>query len=388
MNSTLKTITVAIIFCAALVFTGCGQTPKATGKPVVKIGVALPLSGNEAAYGESVRDALLMRLNEAAKENQKFEYKIIFENDESMASKVALAVKKFIAVDHVDVLLSAYGFRGAPTAPMAEEWKVPMITFGTWREKFWKTHDYTFVMGTVMKPEVDLFVNACRGLGSTKFGYLGWLNPDGVELTQYLKKRLPQESMELTAEEEHSDELLDFRTTLLKLNDNHPMDALLVIAFDPQMQIILKQWHIMGDPKPLVTVEGFDGIADEPLTEGHWYPCLAPANGAWVGKYKGLYKNEPMYGANFAYDALTLVMRGCERFDGAGKPSREWIAQALKKAEPMEGAGGRWVMKPDGIMDAPAVLYRIEKGKIVETSVEELVKMQKEGKLYRRESHE
>ena len=77
-----------------------------SGKPVVKIGAILPLTGAMGFVGQTYKDLYEMRLSEIP-ENSKFKYQLIFEDDQLDAQKSLTAGQKLLSLDNVDVLLLA-----------------------------------------------------------------------------------------------------------------------------------------------------------------------------------------------------------------------------------------------------------------------------------------
>src|ERR1700744_4436963 len=81
----------------------------AQAKETIKIGIVLPLTGNMAQTGEMGRKGALMCINERAS-SAKFDYKLIFEDDEFVFSRTAMAIKKLKNFDHADVIVTMWGY--------------------------------------------------------------------------------------------------------------------------------------------------------------------------------------------------------------------------------------------------------------------------------------
>ena len=124
MNKTTNWI-VGIIIIAVVIWFGFlnkadDQIP--SEKETIKIGVSIPLSGDVAFLGEGVRDAMLL-----AKENlgyTKYNYEIIFEDDQFNSTNTLTAVNKLISIDKVSVISSLGSNLGNVVSPIAEENKI------------------------------------------------------------------------------------------------------------------------------------------------------------------------------------------------------------------------------------------------------------------------
>ncbi len=350
-------------------------------KETIKIGVVLPLSGNEAAYGESFRNSMLLWQNEH-RDDAEVAYKLIFEDDGVQMSKIALAARKLLTVDKVDVIMTACGRRASVIAPMAERAKTPLFVWATWQTNFTKTPPkYTFIMGAIMQPEVDLFVQTAQALGYKRLSYIGWNTPDGVAMGKSLQTALAEAGIEIVSDSSFMETSYDFRTQLLQAREAKP-DALLVIAYEPYMPIFVRQWRELdGGKTPMLTVEGFDNLASNELLQGHWYPCLNPPSDEFVNKFKAAYGEGPLYGASFAYDGLGFVDKALE--GKRGPFNREELNEAFHALASYDGVSGRWMNPPSGIMDADAGLFLIKDQKAVAVTVDDIVRGQKEEMLYK-----
>ena len=101
----MKKVLLSLLMATSLV--ACGEkteAPKENTKPVVKIGVILPLSGNNSAMGEASKKAMLMAIADNTKQSNKYNYEIIFEDNQMITSKTAVIANKLININKVDVI--------------------------------------------------------------------------------------------------------------------------------------------------------------------------------------------------------------------------------------------------------------------------------------------
>ena len=73
--------------------------------PTIKIGVTLPLTGDEATLGESNRNAIHLAASKLPS-STKYNYQLIFEDDQFNPALGASAVNKLISIDGVSALIS------------------------------------------------------------------------------------------------------------------------------------------------------------------------------------------------------------------------------------------------------------------------------------------
>jgi len=79
-------------------------------KPVIKIGVTLPLTGDVASVGIASQTAMNMALDKWKTKNTKYDYQLVFEDNKLMPSKIATNTNRLISVEKVDAVASIWGF--------------------------------------------------------------------------------------------------------------------------------------------------------------------------------------------------------------------------------------------------------------------------------------
>lgn len=75
-------------------------------RPLIKIGLILPLSGGMAHVGAAFRDAARMAIDDIPSDSR-FHYQLVIEDDQLPSAKAATAVQKLIDRDKVDAVISS-----------------------------------------------------------------------------------------------------------------------------------------------------------------------------------------------------------------------------------------------------------------------------------------
>src|SRR5258707_12272234 len=119
----------------------------AVEKTTIKIGIILPLTGDNAATGEDIRNGFLLAKNQI--NSPDYEYDLIFEDDQLEAQKAVLAPHKLLSSDKVDVIFSVCNSAEA-VAPIAE--KANKLHFAIrWIPDVAEKHRTTFTHETTYK---------------------------------------------------------------------------------------------------------------------------------------------------------------------------------------------------------------------------------------------
>jgi len=115
-----------IAFVLGLLFVTLGASIRAEIKETVKIGVILPLTGDNSDFGRPIQELLSYKFNHLP-ENSHFEYKLFFEDDQLVAKNALLAAHRLIDLENVDVLMTMFSASGSVAAPLAAQKKVPHL---------------------------------------------------------------------------------------------------------------------------------------------------------------------------------------------------------------------------------------------------------------------
>ncbi|MCC7305135.1 MAG: ABC transporter substrate-binding protein [Alphaproteobacteria bacterium] len=335
----------------------------AAGKPVVKIGVTLPLTGDLAFMGEGVRNAVtLAKANLPA--DTKFDYEVVFEDDMLEAKKTAAAVNKMISADKVDALISLGSGSGGVTSPVAEHNKV--LHFGIASAASVADGEFNFNHWTSPEEEARLMAEELKKRGHKKVAGL-FLNQQGVlAIRDALKSRLQGSDVQLVADEIINPGEKDFRTTITKARAAEP-DIYLIIFFTPELEILTKQIREAAITQPITSIEGFSLSNEQALYEGMWYVDSAEAKNSFYEQYDRQYHKAPSFGAPNAYDAFMLIVKGYEAANAPPgiKPPRENVVQALYGVKDYDGVLGKLSIDSKGVVFSPAAVKVIKSGKPV-----------------------
>ena len=104
----IAVITLTAIICSVLIYTSNQPettTPK-PDKPVVKIGIIYPLSGSGAMYGDIAKVVIKQFFEEFNKKERKYDYQIIFQDNQMNLATSAVLAHRLLNMDKVDVLVT------------------------------------------------------------------------------------------------------------------------------------------------------------------------------------------------------------------------------------------------------------------------------------------
>ena len=342
---------IALLVVSLLIATVPLVGPLAAEGPV-KVGVVLPLTGEQAKFGEIEKNSFLMALDEINKAggvNGK-PIELIIEDDTGKPDVGRSAVEKLISRDNVLVLTG--GYSSSVTYAMcavAQQRKIPfLVTTGSADKITEQGWDYVFrinppvseypkallgFLAEVVKPTTVavLHENTLFGQsGSKKFGSLA--EKAGIKV-------IMKEGYEAGA--------VDFKPLLIKVKAAKP-DLVYMISYVMDASLLMRQSKELNfHPKLFVgggagfTLPEFAqnaGDASENVFSADLWTSRVPYTGAkeYFDKYKAKYgKNTEYHGAE-AYASMYVVADALKR---AKEPTPKAVREALLATDLMTAFG-------------------------------------------------
>lgn len=362
-------IIVIVLLSILLIFNATGNsTGKAVSgneKPVVKIGVSAPLSGDLGFLGEGVKNSMLLA-QEDMKKDTKYEYKLIFEDDKINPKEASTTANKLIGVDNVNAIVSFSSGIGNVISPIAEENNVLHINVGASDPNVAKG-EYNFIHWTSPPEETRVFIKELQNRGIKKLAIVLMNQQGAIATIEDLKDRLSGTGIQVVSEERFNLGTKDFKTVLMKAKESNP-DIYLFYAFSPELEIMTRQAKEL-DVTHLTAIEAFELTNQPELFEGMWYVNVADAGDKFTNAYKEKYGKNPSIASANAYDVYNLIVQSYENA-GANlpadkKPTSEQAANELSNIKGYSGAVGPLTINAEGIIDSKAVVREIKNGKPV-----------------------
>lgn len=365
MSTTYKWIVVIVVI--ALVIAGVwyyGSKPATTPaseRQTITLGVSIPLTGNLAFLGKNYQEAVNLALSEISSSTNKYNYRVVFEDDKFDPATGATTANKLVSVDKVNALMSFGSPVGNVFSPIAEQNKVihlnafasdPNVAKGT----------YNFVHYTPPYEETKLMISEMQKKGIKKVALFEQNQPGVLAATNAFRKNIEGIDIKLVTEEKFNAGDRDFRSAIVKAK-NSGADIIMIEATSPELEVLVKQIREAGIKTKLTSIESFE-FSDQPqLFEGLWYVNAADQTKAFIDKFTGVYGNAPKLGGGNGYDAVNMLVYAFEKAgDGKTIPNADQVASALLGIRNFDGAMGTLNMGQDHIVNTKAVVRMIKDG--------------------------
>ena len=362
---TNKIITLFFIFISVILFS-CAERAETTneGKPVIRIGMIAPLSGEYAHLGNSMKQAAelaIMNLKDA-----KYDYRLIVENDGLELKKDAVLAPKLINLDKVSALISLSGGSGSVISPITE--KSHIIHFGIASEPNVAKGYYNFIHWTQPKEEARLLIERLKKLGMSRIALLTNNIAGAIAISKGIKDKINKTpGFELVFDENINPGEKDFRLLIPKIEKAKP-EVIVMQLYSPDIEIFYRQAKEGGVKIPLTTIEGITMASRPEVFEGIWFIDGAAATNDFNELYRETFNEYAKAVAANAYDIINLLVYAYENTPpraGDIKPTNEDVVSTLHTIKDFDSAFGKVSIDADGIVQSEASLKIVKDGNIV-----------------------
>jgi len=343
-----------------------GSTPT-TGDIVV--GFYGSLTGDGASFGQSSREGAELAVEEVNNAGGLLsgrKIRMLVEDDQSRPEEASNAVTKLVTQDRVVAVIGEVASRRTlAAAPVAQRYKVPLITPASTNEKVTAVGDYIFRV---------CFIDPFQGEVLAKFAYTDLKARRAAILTDITQDYSVGLTAAVTAEFKkaggtvlppvsYSSGDADFRAVLTQLRSQKP-DAIFATGYYPEAAIIVRQARELGLTVPIL---GGDGWVGDSLKNGrealkntyisnHYSgdnPDAVVQN--FVKSYRAKFNKEPDSIAALGYDSIKVLADAIAR---AGSTEGARVRDMLASGD-VAGVTGRLKMNAQRNVDKPAVVQEV-----------------------------
>ena len=353
--------------CMVLALTACDNkkdVEQADTKPIIKIGVLYPMSGDAAAFGDSAKKAADLFFKEFDTSKAKYQYQLVWEDSQANPAKGVMAARKLIDYDHVDIILDLYSSVAVAVSPITNEKKTLHLTFAQDREISTGFYNWRVVTSTKKTGEKMLSALKKRNLHnivSVVENTAGTLSLyHGFENTVKNDKDMSLETLNINPGER------DFNLLLQKIKEQKP-DAIVVVLHTPEIDIFMRQAKNNEISAPIVGIQSFTFLKEKSLAEGSWFVDVAMADKDFLERYKASSGDDITNFAENFYTLLQVTTTIYESFDGKEEPTHEEFIAKIPVVNGIISPIGKLVVdKEEQNVDSEASVRAIKNGIVEE----------------------
>ena len=355
---------------SATFFAGCKREPA-----VYKIGANLILTGPAATSGEYVKNGIDLAVEEINKlggiKGKKIE--IIYGDNKNDAKEAISVFNKMTTIDHLPVIISMFSTPSLAQVKLADEKRIVLATTIVSAPGVGDMSPWVFRYFVSIDKECEVLANFIINKQNIKKIAFLYINDDyGRGGFKSFKDSYEKLGGTIIFAEAFEKTRTDFRSLLFRLKTTKP-EAVCVIGYDKPLGIIIKQMREIGIKAqiftpmslsvPVVLEQAGEGAEGAYLTMSSFdieHPNT-PLAKEFIANYQKKFGKLPSHYSAFAYDLIKLI---CKAIENKGySPSS--IREGLLSIKNYPAIMGNVTILPNGEVEIPLTIKKIEKGKIV-----------------------
>lgn len=371
-----KLLSVMAVSALAMgLFTGCGGEEKAADQNVVKVGVFLPLTGDNAAGGELELRGIKLA-NQLHPEVLGKKVELVVADNKSDKAEAASVAARLIEKDKVSVLVGSYGSSLSMAAGnIVKENKVPAVGTSCTNPQVTANNDYYFRACFIDPFQGKVMAEYAHQNGFKKVAIVQEVSNDySVGLAKFFR----EEFVKLTGDENSIVDVAnyqtgdkDFTAILTNIKALNP-DAVFAPGNFTESALLVKQARQLGidaqfmggdtwETQEFIDVGGKDVEGVALSTAFDREKASTEEAKKFLDAYTKEYNGEPSALTAMAYDAYLIAVSGIEKAGTATDTVK--IREAIAATKDLECVTGMTTLDENGDPIKGVVIKTVKDGK-------------------------
>jgi branched-chain amino acid transport system substrate-binding protein len=315
----------SVVTILTISFIGCDSKQQNTSK-TISIACNLPLTGDVAIYGTSVRDGILMAMEDLKKGGQLDTLNINFDfqdNKSNNTEAVTILNKQLLSTPNL--YISGLDHETKAIIDILSQKGIPHFTY-SWEPFICKKGKNNFRTGINLEQESEYYVKFIEHKKPKKLAIIH-INDPGSFL-QFDSLVIPEakkvEGINIKTEV-FTMETMDFKNIATKIKEYNP-DAILVAGYDIHLIPLIKEFrnfNIIKEENMMCSVDLLDASNNLPseMLENLRFTCPrfvyeSNNNSEWKLRFKQKFNRDARYGDAYAYDMTNILYKVFKQANG------------------------------------------------------------------------
>ncbi|MGE5673448.1 MAG: ABC transporter substrate-binding protein [Mycobacterium leprae] len=374
----MKRLLTSVLIVAMLGLTGCGTATDnkaaASGGKTIKVGLIAPLTGDVKTYGESVKNAFYLALEQAGNKAGDYTIQVVEADDHADATEGVNQATKLITQNGVKAIVGSVTSNvSIPVSELANQNKVVMITPTSTAAKV------TVDDSGKRKPFVFRapFIDPFQAQAAAKFAqetlhaktaaiFYDKGNDYTVGLEENFKKSFEAAGGKVVAVQSYSKDDKDFSVIATSVAGQKP-DMLYLPDYYQKVSLIANAAKAAGLNVPMVGADGwYSSDLDFSALAGGYFTTYFSADDPrpevqqFVKDYQAKYKAQPDGMAALGYDAGKILIEAIKQ---ANSNDPDKIRQAMQNLKDLPTVGGKVSFDANGNPVKGATILQVQANK-------------------------
>jgi branched-chain amino acid transport system substrate-binding protein len=368
-------ISVAILATLALaVLLVITQSRKETQE--IRVGAILPLTGNNGIFGQWIKNGIDLGIEEIEKNNPELtdKIKISYEDSQNDAKLGVASLNKLLAMNKVNVVISAMSKVVIPLIPIIEEKKIPLLVQDVTYPGITKRGLMIFRHFIQSDREADVIARYAKSALGVKSAGILYVNDEaGLGAKEAFLKAFSAANGKVSLVESYESSDTDMKSQIAKLV-SLKSDAIFLFGNGPSWAISLRQIKELGYKGIILTntamyIPNFRQMAGAESVEGVYftYPYMdtaSPSVKRFINLYVKKYGVRPSIESAYAWDLILILAN-------AALSKGNTMYEKLLSVKNIEGAFGSIEIPKDRDIRTKVGLGYVKNGEITTLKVED-----------------
>ncbi|MBX2987642.1 MAG: ABC transporter substrate-binding protein [Bdellovibrionaceae bacterium] len=337
----------------------------------IRVGEFGSLTGNEATFGISTNKGIRMAIDEVNEKGgiKGKKIKLITLDDQGKDTEAVQVVTRLITQEKVVAVLGEVASsRTKAAAPIAQEYKIPLITPSSTNPEVTKIGDHVFRVCFIDPFQGYVMAKfASENLKLKKVAILRDVKNDySVGLADVFAADFKKMGGEITSDISYQAGDVDFKAQLTQIRSKNP-DAIYVPGYYTEVGLIAKQARDLGIKAPLMGGDGWDSsklseigkdaINGSYFSNHYTSESTDPVVQDFIKRFKDKYGETPDGLAAMGYDAAKVLITAMERAPDLNPKS---IRDEIAKTKDFVGVTGKITLNENRDAVKSAVIVQVQ----------------------------
>lgn len=316
------------VLCMALSLVACDKkNDNPQNKPVVKIGMMLPLSGDFANLGDATKRAVKMVREDLG--NTKNHYEFILEDSGADTAKASTIIRKLVFTDKINAVMGYISTTAMVVAPIANENKIPSVWYVTAPEA--SMGEYNFRLLANFTDGAKMVANKIK---SEKKKNVAVVYQNVPAMSYLVKEQIPtyKQNLNVVLNESFLPDEKNFFALLQKIKKANP-DYIILEGMPPSADIFMKQLRENNINIPVTGYQTIGMLNNLDGLDGMWDVDTPQADREFFERFKKHGGADNLYYADYVYIMLMALINGFE--NASPDNMNEFIAASAKIKSPI-----------------------------------------------------
>lgn len=350
-----------LLSVAFLGMVGCKKDADKSNKPVVKIGITTPMSGDVSIMGQNTKIGAEMALED--NKNTKLHYELLIEDDRFKAKKAVMITNKFLFQDKINAVISTASTTGNAVQSIAENNNLVHINICSSSQEVLKGK-HNFLHWTHPEEEARVLVKYWKDKGYKKVINITQNQSGAMALSDYAEKEASKAGIKIETIFVN-DGIKNYSMQIEEIRKKNP-DTVNVVLLPPNLGIFSKQFKSIEKNISICSMELIGFSSTPELFEGDVYCDASVGDNDFIERFYQKTGNRNNYISPFSYDAVDVLIETYETlYVKLGRvATADEVSDYILSIKDRNSKAGNLSVDERGFFSSDAVMKTIRNGKV------------------------